>query len=215
MVRKGSPRVLDMGSVNVLVRATLESALVFHHLFVSPQDAAEAELRYLSWVLADLVERQAVPASLPQSQETQREERSQIDQMSAQLQANSEFQKLTRKQQKRVLEDGYWSPGWSSVARAAGLSELHATLVHRYLSSYAHSGGLSILQLRFPKTQEDREALLAAALELVSIALAVMTQGYCSAFPKAAEALRQQPRAMAKVEDWIRIGGGEDGPRTP
>jgi hypothetical protein len=100
-----------MGSVNVLVRATLESALLFHHLFVSPQDAAEAELRHLSWVLADLVERQAVPASLPQNQESQREERSQIDQMSAQLKANNQFQKLTTKQQKRALEDGYWSPG--------------------------------------------------------------------------------------------------------
>jgi hypothetical protein len=206
-VGKGATRVLDLGSLNVLVRATLESSLAFHHLFASSQHSAQIEFRYLRWVLADLLERQDFPASSPDSQQTQTEELQQIKEIRSRLQANGEFQGLTPKQRKRVLEEGHWNPGWATVARDAGLSELHATLVHRYLCSYAHSGSMSVLQLRQAKTCEDRERFLATALRLVSIALALITRAYCSAFPRAAQALGQHREFSSKVDDWIQVGG--------
>jgi hypothetical protein len=209
-VGRGAARVLDLGSINVLVRATLESALVFHHLFVAPKGDAEAEFRHLSWVLADVLERQEFPATLPESQKTQREERMAIDAISARLRANPELQRLTAKQQKRVLEEGHWSPGWATVARTAGLSELHATDVHRHLCSYAHSGSMSVMQARAVKTRDEQERLLSGALQLVCIALALMTQAYVSVFPKASEALRQSRALAAKVDAWIGIGSGRD-----
>jgi hypothetical protein len=205
IVANGRTRVLDIASLNVLVRATLESSLVFHHLFVSPQDAVQAELRSLSWALADLLERQGFTASLPESQEIQRQEREQIEAISNRLEANTHFQGLTQKQQRRVLEDGYWSPGWAPIAHDAGLSDLHATQVHRYLSSYAHSGSLSVLQLRQAKNSEDRRRFLDSAFRLANIGLAVMIKGYCSFFPKAGQALQQHPLFTAKVDEWIHL----------
>lgn len=200
--------VLDISSINVLVRSTLESALVFHHLFVSPHSADQAEFRHLTWVLADTLERLEFPATLPESLETQRDEREQADAITACIKASGEFQKLTAKQQKAIMNDGRWSPGWATIARAAGLSELHATNVHGLLCSYSHSGSLSVLQVRTPKTHEEQESLLSASLQLVSVALALMTSAYCSVIPKGAEALHQHPALASKVERWVRIGGG-------
>jgi hypothetical protein len=200
--------VLDLGSINVLVRSTLESALVFHHLFVSPQSPEQAEFRHLSWVLADTLERLEFPATLPDSLEIQRDEREQADRITARIKGGGEFRKLTPKQQKALLEDGRWSPGWAKLARTAGLSELHATNVHRFLCSYSHSGSLSVMQTRAPKTRDEQERLLSASLQLVSVSLALMTSAYCSVLPQGREALRDQLGLASKVEEWVRIGGG-------
>jgi hypothetical protein len=200
--------VLDLSSINVLVRATLESALVFHHLFVSPQSPDQAEFRHLTWMLADMLERMEFPATLPESLETQGHERAQAGAITERIKASAEFQKLTSKQQKTLLKDSRWGPGWATIARGAGLSELHATKIHGLLCSYSHSGSLSVLQVRTPKTHEEQERLLSASLQLVSVALALMTSAYCSVIPDGAEALHQHPALASKVEQWVNIGSG-------
>jgi hypothetical protein len=204
----GSPpaRVLDQSSLNVLVRTTVESALVFHHVFASPQTDAKRELRYLSWLLADLLERQEFPAASPESQQTQREESEQIDAMRARLAENSALKAMTPKQQRRVLEEGYWTPGWAATARKAGLDETHATMVHRFLCSYAHSGSLSVLQFRSPKSAAQKDEFLALSLRLVNIALAVLAKAYCSMFPKAEAAVGQHTESAKIIEYWFFLG---------
>jgi hypothetical protein len=53
--------LFDVGSINVLGRAALETFLVFHYVFVDPSSDQERDLRYLSWLLAGLLERQEFP----------------------------------------------------------------------------------------------------------------------------------------------------------
>ena len=199
-------RVLDQSSLNVLVRAAVESALVFHHVFASPQDEPERELRYLSWLLADLLERQEFSATSPESQATQRTELQQIESIRVRLKENPALKAQTQKQQRRILEEGYWTPGWAATARKAGLDETHATMVHRFLCSYAHSGSLSVLQFRLPKSAGEKEEFLALSLRLVNIALAVLAKAYCSMFPKAEQAVGQRTENTGVIEDWFSLG---------
>jgi hypothetical protein len=51
-------------------------------------------------MLADTLERLEFPATLPESLETQRDERAQADAITERIKASDEFQKLTPKQQK-------------------------------------------------------------------------------------------------------------------
>ena len=123
------------------------------------------------------------------------------------LEENEARSRLTEPQQRAVLEGRKWRwSGWSDIARRAGMSETHAGSVYRYLCSYAHSGSLSVLQVREAKTREDQLALASTSLELVMVAVAFMIRAYCRMFPKAQAALDADEQGCAAVDLWVEVG---------
>ncbi len=205
---------LDAASMYSLARTTMESFLVFHYVFAGAQTDEERELRYLSWVLAGLFERQELPAILPEGQAKQQYEREVIQRIQQRLQSNSQFGKLSPKQQQALLHGKKWRRRtWREIACDAGLSELHAKHAYGYLCSYAHSGSLSVMQVSQAKTRTDQRDLGEVALRLVNVALAFMVKAYCSVFPKAQAVLENEGQLMAKVNEWLnwaqRAEGGE------
>jgi hypothetical protein len=115
--------------------------------------AALREFRHLSWALADLLERQEFQATTPEHKKQLENEAAQIQDIQRRLQASGERQTLTAKQQEQLFKNGRWRwQGWTEIALDAGMSPLHADQLYRYLCSFAHSGSLSVLQLRQPKT---------------------------------------------------------------
>ena len=202
----GTP-VLDTPSMNVLARAAIESSLTFHYLFVAPPDASHQEFRHLSWVLADLLERQAFRATTPEHKQQLEDEARQIEDIRSRLQANAELSKLSIKQQGQLLTKGKWRwRGWTDIALDAGMSALHADQLYRYLCSFAHSGSLSVLQLRQPKTMDDKRALGEGALRTVNVPLAFMTRGYSAVFPAASAAVATHPTLAGAVDLWFTLG---------
>lgn len=199
--------VLDIASMNVVARATIESFLTFHYVFASPQDSATRELRHLAWVLSDLLERQDFRATEPANRQQLADEREQIETLRIRIGGNPVFQKMTPKQKRRLLEDGEWRwQSWSGIARDAGMSELHADQAYRYLCSFAHSGSLSVLQVRQAKSAVDQKRLADGTLRLVNVAVAFMTKAYSSLFPKAGTALATEDALAACVAEWVRLG---------
>ncbi len=198
---------IDMASMSVLARCALESFLVFHYLFSPSRNDAERELRYQSWLLADLMDRQEVPENFPESKEIQKQDAKDIESIKKTIERNTTFQALSKKQQARLLNKKWWRrSSWTDIARDAGLSELHAKHAYRYLCSYAHSGSRSVLQVREARKKVDQQFLAQTSLRLVNLALAFMTRAYCSLFEKAGEALAKQTTLKAKVEHWIYLG---------
>lgn len=199
----------DFSSIDTLARAALESALVFHHVFASPNTPDEKELRHLVWIYTDLLARQHFSASSPESIKTQEHERQQLVRTAARLNANPCFQAWSGGQRRQLLQKGRgWNPGWPVMARNAGLDETHATQVYSYLCSHAHSGALAVLQLRTSRTQRDTTFLIAPSLGFAKIAMALTTSAYCSIFPKAASAVEARPELAQAVELWMHVGGG-------
>jgi len=193
--------------MNVFARATVESFLTFHYVSASPKEGSTKELRHLAWILTDLLERQRFRATELAHQQQLAEEREQIQTLQEGIRANSAFQEMTPKQQAALLNDGKWRwQSWVQIGRDAGLSEVHADQAYRFLCSFAHSGSLSVLQLRQAKSPEDRRQLADAALRFVNVPLAFMTKAYCSLFAKAAAALTADTALAAQVEEWVRLG---------
>ncbi len=210
VVQEIGANFFDPASVNVLGRATVESFLVFHHLFVSPDSEAERDLRYQSWLLADLLERQEFPDPSPNGRRLLQEERSQIEDVQSKIRANPRFAELTCKQQRRLLEEKDWRRGmsWTKIARTAGLSDVNARIFYRYLCSYAHAGSLSVRQLREAKSAEAQRSLLPATMKAVMIALANLIGSYCLVFPRSHAALDGDSRGSALVDTWVYVGSG-------
>jgi hypothetical protein len=200
-------KVLDAASHGVLARATIESLLTFRYVFVDPEGDPAKELRHLSWVLADLQDRQEFEVTEPAHHEQLARERSHIENLQTRIRANVAFQKLGLKQQRAVLERGQWrDESWTDIGLTAGLSRRHAEQAYRYLCSFAHSGSLSVLQVRQAKSPSDQALLAEGALRLVNVAVAYMVTAYCAFFPRAAQALATESVLSAEVDRWIKLG---------
>lgn len=182
----------DPASVNVLGRAALEAFLVFHHVFVMPSSEPEKDFRYFSWVLADLLVKQGFPVQSPGGKKILERERDQILSLKEKLKAKPQFQNLTSKQQKRLLNEGVWRlQSWTSIALSAGLNQAHADAFYRYLCSYAHAGSVSVVQLRQAQTAEGQRSLFAATMGLVMIVMAYMVKAYCAVFSRSQQLFRR------------------------
>ena len=148
----------DTGSINVVARAALESFLVFHYVFVEPTNEVEKDFRYLSWKLADLMERQKYDAMSPQGKIKQGHEKELITNIKNKISENQFYNQITPKQQKALCGRGVWRlKGWADIGISAGLSEDHAKSCYRFLCSYAHAGSMSVLQIRQAMTQQNNK----------------------------------------------------------
>jgi len=197
---------VDPSSVNVLGRAALETFLVFHHVFVAPASEEERDFRYMSWLLAGLLERQTFPVQSPQGKEMLSTEAQLIPPLQAKLRDNSCFKALKPGQQKDVLEKAKWRPPWTKLGLAAGLSRTHAEAFYSYLCEHAHAGNLGIIQIRNVHTLKDQRALCNATIGLVIISIANMVKAYCEVFPNSQASLQQDQDGTNLTRMWIEIG---------
>jgi hypothetical protein len=198
---------IDASSINVLGRAALETFLVFHHVFVSPASEEERDFRYMSWILAGLLERQTLPIQSPKGKAMLQGEARLIPPLQGKLKDNQHFKALKSGQQKELLEKGKWKlPSWKKMALAAGLSRTHAQAFYSYLCEYAHAGNLSVLQIRNAQTAQSQRSLCAATINVLIISTANMIKSYCKVFPKSESSLQEDPDGTALVDMWIDIG---------
>jgi len=206
-IREIGASFFDSASINVLGRAALEAFLVFYYVFVAPRTDYEKDFRYFSWVLADLLMRQSYPAQSPQGKKILKGERVRIEELRTYLRNNPCFKDLTPRQQKGLLSRGNWRlQNWTDIALAAGLNDTQAKAFYRHLSSYAHAGSLSVLQLRQASTANDQRFLYASTIGLVMITMAYMAKAYCAVFPKSQTALQGDPNGALLVDQWVQIG---------
>jgi len=116
------------------------------------------------------------------------------------------FQSLTNKQQSKILAGKWKQQSWREIALDAEFNELHASAVYSYLSEYAHSGSLGILQIRQAKTKDIQNRLFAGSMNVIMIAIANMIFSYCEIFPKGKKALKTNPQATNLAQIWVNIG---------
>jgi len=201
----------DVGSVNVIVRAAVESVLIFHYVFVAGSSEDELNFRHDAWVLADLQNRQDFIVSSEEGKLKLAQEKELISKLDAKLRANSCLKALPAKQQKAVLQGQQWRlAGWAKIGLDMGLDKSHAERFYSYLCSHAHSGYLSVLQVRQARTAADQRMLVEGSTGVLTIALAHMIRLYAGMFPRCAAALKAIPNAERIVQMWVAIGAGSD-----
>ena len=207
----------DPGSIPVLVRATLESVLVFHHVFAAPKTDTERDLRYAVWRLSDLLTRQRYTPLSTEAKQRQQAEGASVTELRDKIRSSDLFERLTGKQQKKIMDKGEWRlpernskgeynfPSWVQIAVAAGLSKKTAFDIYSYLSGYAHSSYWSVHQLRQASTPKSRLMLIDGIMEIVKIAMALMADLYTKVFPKARSVMRNNEQFANAVDMWLYV----------
>ncbi len=202
----------DPTSINVIIRAALESVLTFYYLFAATSDEDELNFRHDAWMLADLMARQEFTPTSEEGRRKLAEESAFIERLQVKLRANRVFAALTPKQQNGVLFKQRWKmAGWAEIGKEMGLDENHADTFYSYLCSYAHSGYLSVLQVQQARTADAQKLLVAGSLGVLTIAMAHMIRLFSTVFPRCADALKQIPEAEPLIQMWITVGASTMG----
>jgi hypothetical protein len=138
---------VDHASVKAVVRAQVETYLVFFYVFCSGNDSVAA-YRHLTWKLGGLMDRLRLTGTTPESIAKLQSERQFADVMVDQLKLRPEFQSETMKLQKS-LPKGEWKSEmmWQTLAEDAGLHATYFRNTYSFLCGYSHSSGASAMQI--------------------------------------------------------------------
>lgn len=205
----------DSASINVLTRTAMEAFLVFHYVFFKPDTPEEKNYRYWAYKAAGLAERQNFPTITKEGRQMLDNDKIELDELRNKLESNKVFRALKDSPKRQIFEGKgkwRWEPGckrhisWREIAIHAGFSRMLANHIYGHLSGYAHSGSLSVLQMRQALENKELEKLIKPSINLMSILTANMIQEYCGLFSKAQVVLTKDLEGSNLVKQYIQIG---------
>jgi hypothetical protein len=210
-----SVRFVDPGSINVLVRAALETYLSFHFVFAAPLSTDDQNYRYWAYKAAGLVGRQQLNTSTLEHAKKQLDEKVILTNLHNMLDSNCIFQQLSKKQQ-TFVKQGNWRQypqeqvSWKQIALSAGLSTTIATTMYGHLSGYAHSDSLSIMQISQSLNNKEQDHITNSSMMTTNIAAANFINDFSKIFSLAKAALDSYPNGHNIVDLWTKIGQSLD-----
>lgn len=201
----------DFASSAVLARTSLETYFTFHFIFISSPSADEGHLRCLVWNLGGFLDQQRVTPVTDYGRQRLEEVKKQIQEIRRQIKQNTVYLALAPKRQKDACT-GKWKFGksWADLAVISGGSKRYFVGVYAYLSSYAHSGFLSALQISQTQDEQTQLQLVQRSLEVGLIIMSYFLTDYASLFPPVAAVLEASPEDKRLVEYWHHTGSDMD-----
>ncbi len=194
-------------SVHVLTRVAVETYLVFYYIYIEPKSDIEKDFRYITWKLAGLIERQKYPISSEKNMEICENDKILINKYKKQIEKNKFIESFKLKQRKNIIEKGNWRlKSWGDIALSAGLSETNAKTYYSFLCEHAHSGNISITQVRQALGNSVRKQLMEGSIGHILICLANFIENYCDLFPLSNLFYSENYEIPNLVSKWIDIG---------
>jgi hypothetical protein len=153
--------IIDISSAKAVLRAQFEAFLMYHFIYVNPDYDDLKELRYNAWIYSSLIQRQAFPAKTEFGKQQKAKDSIEIARMKDLITNLKAFQTLTTKQQQSLLNTGSGKlfSHWATILKETGFSEQNPFYaLYTFLTMYAHSEGLSIIQLSQQQDNHENEA---------------------------------------------------------
>lgn len=187
---------LDNHSIIVLVRAVHELHLIFNFIYVAPASIEEKSFRHKVWKLGAFLDRQKFQATQKENIKKLQSEKVVVAELTQAIKSSTVYQTLTPFRQKKSLK-GEWRLGysWVELAEFAELDKEQFRATYRYLCSYAHTGHLSIFQM---KQQADFWKLYSLTKTWIDSTMGVISHfiyDYVRVYPKASKLFKKYPNA--------------------
>lgn len=199
------PRLyVDHSSISVVVRAAFETYLTFYFIYCDlAVSEAEKELRYTSWRLGGLLDRQNFKAVSEGNIPKLELEKKEVDKLISEIESNPIFKGLEKKFQK-TIKKGEWRQrkSWSDLSGVAGFNKEIFKDVYSYLCSYAHSGGLSALQIGQAVDISAQQELSNISIQYGLVIMSHFIQSYVKLFPKSKKVLASHQQLKPLVNKW-------------
>ena len=174
-VEMNGKSIIDISSARAILRTQFEAFLMYNYIYVNPVDDDLKELRYNAWIYSSLLQRQEFPSKTEFGKQQKAKDKIELNKMQETISKLKSFQNLSAKQQQSLLDTGSGKlfSHWAAILKETGFSESTPFYtIYTLLSVYAHSEGLSIIQLRY-QPDSHKNVISQANLDLHSAKLLV------------------------------------------
>ncbi len=194
----------DHSSISVVVRAAFETFLTYYYLFCDPSSSPEErKFRYIIWKISGLVDRQNFSMVRKENITKLRSEKRVLDKLIAQTESSSVFFAPNEKS-KKAAREGKWryKKTWPDLSAVAGFNKTVFRDVYNYLCSYAHSGGLSALQIGQAINISDQKGLTTISCQYGLILMSHFIFSFSELFPRARKLLNKNEETKELAVKW-------------
>jgi hypothetical protein len=195
---------VDYSSVLVVTRAAFETFLTFCYIFCdSIASYEEKRFRHTIWSIRALQDRQKFFCVSTENRPKLEEEKKLLNELINKVKSSSIFTALNKGYQKEVLK-GIWryGKGWADLAEIAGFNKRVFKDVYSHLCSYAHSGGLSALQIRHAASIAEQQGMTTSSSQYGLILMSHFIISFCELFPEAKNTLEKDNELKRLAEKW-------------
>jgi hypothetical protein len=173
----------DMSSINVLIRAALETYLLFYYIYADGSDNDTTEYRFWSWLREGLLDRQRARPTSETGIAKLREEKEEIRIIEDKISSNKCFKSLSGKQRKIYMTTGKWRyRSWKELAKSAGFSDSLSERIYSFLSGYAHSESISVIQLATSPDYSTAKELNSIMLKFLFMSCGLFINSFIKVF---------------------------------
>jgi hypothetical protein len=186
--------ILDPASINVLVRAALETYLTFQYVFLLPADQVERDLRFQVWRRSGVLERLISDPTTEEYKKLLPRIKEEAERLKSKIETNANFIKLPPKLGRKIIEKGTWKlpvklpnghweqPSWIDIMILSGIERESALRIYGYLSCYAHSNHLSVSQIYEAREHAQRQIIIELPIDIIKVIIIMMINSYEKAF---------------------------------
>lgn len=192
---------VDVPSLCTVTRAALEGAVALQYVMLSPDSAELRRFRVLVWKLGGFLDRKDMVAMTEEGERVKAEDAEAAEQLQAELRADPTFLDLDEKRQRDALKGNWRGPlSWVKTAEEVGYDAGTFADIYRFLSSVAHSSGLSAYLAWMLKGVDAQREHARRAISLLRVPVARVTLAYLRRFPSARGPLDAEPAEAELVE---------------
>jgi len=142
-------KVIDVPSIDILVRAQLENFLMFDFIYCQPKNENELIFRYYNWIYSGLKSRSEFYAKSEYAQKKKKSDLQEIIKYRKIISESDYFKNYSEKQQNRLIKIG--DPklflSWYELMDRSCIHKAQSKQIYRLISAHAHTTGLSIINL--------------------------------------------------------------------
>ncbi|MBN1547188.1 MAG: hypothetical protein JW902_11060 [Syntrophaceae bacterium] len=195
----------DHASINVLARAALETYLTFFFIYCdSNAGIEERRFRHSVWKLSTPTDRQGFNVVSEVALQALAVEKQYMEKMLREIEETPVFLAMNETLRKKARK-GEWrlGKGWADLAEIAGFAKQTFRPVYSYLCSYAHTGGLSGVQIGQAITKADQKGLSNVSLHLGLLLMSHFLFSYTDLFPETRSVLEVDEEGYALANKWL------------
>ena len=146
--RKGKNIIIDYTSIFILTRALIENYVTLCYLYKNDLSKEEKLYRYILWEVSGLISRQKWAALEVKTINKKVEESSIVNNKLTKIESLPEYSSLEKSKLNKLKKYGLPRiESWNELINQSDLNEELFSDLYSYLSSYAHSEYISILQI--------------------------------------------------------------------
>jgi hypothetical protein len=198
-------KIFDLPSSYVLLRSQLENFLMMNFIYFMPSNEKEQEFRFNNWLYYSLKQRKKFTAHTDVLKKLQKEDVIRMDNLKKEIEVSSYFMNFTKNQRRTIIEKGEDKlfHSWDDLIKLSNLNPKVFRSLYSILSSHAHSGALSIMNLIDNKLGFDKDNSSAYLVLYISrIILSLLIYNYKDYF-KSAKIVYNT--FSAEILDYIKI----------